>query len=256
VLAAQQVQRTYHSTALLLPDGRVYSGGSDNGDQTTDHEIEVYSPPYLQQGVRPTITSAPSSLSYGQRFTIGTPDASSITRVALIKVESTTHATRFDERFVDLSFTIGAGRITATAPPSGTYAPPGYYYLDILNSSGVPAVMPFVLLNTTGSPAVTFAPTSLNFGKLPVGTTSAPQSATLNNPGGATLTIGGIQLAGAAANDYAETNTCGTSLAAGASCTITVTFTPSAAGVRNATVNVTDNASGSPQKLALLGQGT
>jgi hypothetical protein len=69
--------------------------------------------------------------------------------VALIKVESTTHATRFDARFVDLSFTIGRGQIMATMPPSGNYAPPGYYYLDILNSSGVPAVMPFVLV--TGS---------------------------------------------------------------------------------------------------------
>jgi hypothetical protein len=116
--------------------------------------------------------------------------------------------------------------------------------------------MPFVLVSTTGTPAVTFSPTSLNFGKLPVGTTSAPQSATLTNTGGAALTIGSIQLAGAAASDYVEANTCGTSLSTGSSCTITVTFTPSAAGVRNATVNVTDNATGSPQKLALLGQGT
>ena len=142
----QQAQRTYHSTALLLPDGRVFSGGSDSGSLKST--LEVFSPPYLSKGLRPTITSAPSTLTYGQQFTIKTPNAAGISRVALIKVASTTHATHFDERFVDLSFTIGKAQITATAPPSGTYAPPGYYMLDILSKTGVPAVMPFVQLTS------------------------------------------------------------------------------------------------------------
>ena len=142
--AAQQVQRTYHSTAVLLPDGRVVSAGSDYG--SNPESLEVFSPPYLYSTTRPTITSAPTTVNYGQQFTITTPNASSITRVALIKVATCTHATRFDERFVDLTFTLGNGQITATAPASGNYAPPGYYMLDILNSSGVPAVMPFVLV--------------------------------------------------------------------------------------------------------------
>ena len=146
LMNSQQVQRTYHSTALLVPDGRVVSAGSDWG--TMEQTYEVFSPPYLFKGTRPSITSAPSSLTYGQNFTITTPNAASIIRVALIKVASTTHATRFDERFVDLKFSIGSGQITATAPPSGAYAPPGYYMLDILNSNGVPAVMPFVLLSS------------------------------------------------------------------------------------------------------------
>ncbi|HEY6293847.1 MAG TPA: galactose oxidase-like domain-containing protein [Terriglobia bacterium] len=141
----QEAQRTYHSTALLLPDGRVLSAGSDSGPMA--RTLEVFSPPYLSNGTRPTITSAPTSVTYNQKFVITTPDAATITRVALIKVASTTHATRFDERFVDLTFKIGSGRISATAPSSGNYAPPGYYMLDILNSSGVPAVMPFVLVN-------------------------------------------------------------------------------------------------------------
>lgn len=142
--ASQVVQRTYHSTALLLPDGRVMSAGSDWGSQP--ETLEVFSPPYLSNGTRPSITSSPTTINYGQQFTISTPDASSITRVALIKVATSTHAVRFDERFVDLTFTIGSGQITATAPASGNYAPPGYYMLDILNSSGVPAVMPFILV--------------------------------------------------------------------------------------------------------------
>ncbi|HUI43554.1 MAG TPA: galactose oxidase-like domain-containing protein, partial [Terriglobia bacterium] len=102
----QQVQRTYHSTALLLPDGRVLSAGSDWGAQ--EKTLEVFSPPYLSNGSRPSITSAPATVKYGQQFTISTPNASTITRVALIKVASCTHATRFDERFVDLTFTIGS----------------------------------------------------------------------------------------------------------------------------------------------------
>lgn len=142
--ASQQVQRTYHSTAVLLPNGKIASAGSDWG--SNPKSLEVFSPPYLYNGTRPTITSAPSTLNYGQQFTITTPDSATITRVALIKVTSCTHATRFDERFVDLTFSIGNGQITATAPASGNYAPPGYYMLDILNSSGVPAVMPFVLV--------------------------------------------------------------------------------------------------------------
>jgi len=140
----QQAQRTYHSTALLLPDGRVVSAGSDSGPMAKT--LEVFSPPYLAKGVRPAITSVPATLTYGQVFTIRTPNAAAIGRVALIKAASTTHATRFDERFVDLNFVIGKGQITATAPPSGSYAPPGYYMLDILSTTGVPAVMPFVQL--------------------------------------------------------------------------------------------------------------
>ncbi|HEY6293311.1 MAG TPA: galactose oxidase-like domain-containing protein [Terriglobia bacterium] len=142
----QQAQRTYHSTALLLPDGRVFSAGSDSGPLRTT--LEVFSPPYLSNGLRPTITSAPSTLTYGQQFTIKTPNAAGITRVALIKVASATHATRFDERFVDLTFTLGKAQITATAPPSSRYAPPGYYMLDILSKTGVPAVMPMVQLSS------------------------------------------------------------------------------------------------------------
>jgi hypothetical protein len=256
LLASQQVQRTYHSTALLLPDGRVFSGGSDNGVPATDHEIEVYSPPYLQSGSRPTITSSPSTLSYGQQFTIVTPDASSISRVALIKVESTTHATRFDARFVDLSFTIGSGQITATAPPTGNYAPPGYYYLDILNSSGVPAVMPIVAVTTSSTPTVTLSPAKVSYPAQLVNTSSAAQTVTLTDTGSAALTIGGISFAGPDASDFAQTNTCGSSLAAGAACTISITFTPLASGLRTGTLNVTDNASGSPQKVQLTGQGT
>lgn len=146
ILAAQAVQRTYHSTALLLPDGRVLSAGSDNGeDQQTTYEI--YSPPYLFKGQRPVISSAPASVVYGQDFTINTVNAPSITHVALIRPSTNSHADGFDQRYINLAFTIQKGRVTATAPQDGNHAPPGYYMLVILNSSGIPSVMPFVQLS-------------------------------------------------------------------------------------------------------------
>ena len=145
VMASQVARRGYHSTSILLPDGRVLSAGSDDFvAPDMSQTVEIYSPPYLFQGARPTITSAPASVKYNAAFTINTPDAADITRVALIRPGSVTHADDFDQRYVDLAFTPGVGVVNATAPPSGNYAPPGYYMLVIVNSSGVPSVMPFV----------------------------------------------------------------------------------------------------------------
>jgi Domain of unknown function (DUF1929)/Glyoxal oxidase N-terminus len=147
VMASQQANRAHHSVAVLLPDGSVLSAGSDSGT-SLDKTVEIFSPTYLFNGARPTITSAPTFLSYGQTFSITSPTATSITRVALIKPGVDTHDNNFDQRYVDLTFTTANGIITATAPASGNYAPPGYYMLVILNSSGVPSVMPFLQLNT------------------------------------------------------------------------------------------------------------
>jgi len=146
VMASQQIQRTYHSTAILLPDGRVVSAGSDNGT-STQVTYEIYSPPYLFKGLRPVISSAPTTLTYGATFKITTANASSITQVALVRPGATTHADNFDQRYVPLKFTAGSGTITATAPASGYIAPPGYYMLVIVNSSGIPSIMPFLQLN-------------------------------------------------------------------------------------------------------------
>lgn len=146
VLAAQTVQRTYHSTAILLPDGRVVSAGSDNGF-SPQVSYEIFSPPYLFKGQRPLIQSAPTSLTYSAKFKILTPKASDITRVALVRPGATTHADNFDQRYVDLAFTLGPGGLQATAPANGSQAPPGYYMLVLVNSSGVPSVMKFLQLD-------------------------------------------------------------------------------------------------------------
>jgi Protein of unknown function (DUF1573) len=111
------------------------------------------------------------------------------------------------------------------------------------------------LTGTGSGSTVTVSTSSLDLngstGGQTVGTTSAPQTLTLTNNGTTPLAIASITASG----DFAETNTCGSSLAPGASCTITVTFTPTAAGSRTGVVTITDNASSSPQIVALSGTG-
>jgi hypothetical protein len=102
---------------------------------------------------------------------------------------------------------------------------------------------------------VNFFPSALVFGYQNTGTTSVAQNVTLTNVGNASLSISGIAMGGTNAGDFAQTNTCSSSLAAGTNCTISVTFTPSAGGSRSASLNVTDNASGSPQAVGLTGTG-
>ncbi|HLW99911.1 MAG TPA: choice-of-anchor D domain-containing protein [Candidatus Acidoferrales bacterium] len=102
-----------------------------------------------------------------------------------------------------------------------------------------------------GTPGANLSPASLTFASQTISSTSAAQTVTLSNSGSATLTITGI----AASGDFGQSNNCGSSLAAGGNCSISVTFTPTAAGTRTGTLSVTDNASGSPQSVTLTGTG-
>jgi hypothetical protein len=96
----------------------------------------------------------------------------------------------------------------------------------------------------------------LNFGTQPVGTRSLAKKITLTNKGSVTLNISGIAITGNDAGDFAETNTCGKSVASGASCIIKVTFKPLIKGKRTGEVSVYDNGGGSPQQAKLVGTGT
>jgi hypothetical protein len=102
-----------------------------------------------------------------------------------------------------------------------------------------------------GGASVSLSPTSLSFGNQNVNTTSAAQMVTLNNAGSGALNVTSI----AASTQYAQTNTCGSSVAAGANCTISVTFTPTATCAQTGTITITDNATGSPQTVNLTGTG-
>jgi hypothetical protein len=144
--------RLYHSTALLLPDGRVLTAGSgDDGPGINQEEAELYSPPYLFKGPRPTITGAPTEIQYGSSFAVSTPDAASIASVSLIRPGAVTHAFDEDQRFLNLGFTTGAGSLTIQAPASANLAPPGYYMLFLVNAAGVPSIAPFVHFSAPGS---------------------------------------------------------------------------------------------------------
>jgi hypothetical protein len=141
-MAAQTAPRMYHSTALLLPDGRVLSAGQSSGKY--ENTGEIFSPPYLFNGARPVISNAPGTLGYGQAFTVTTPQAASISRVALVKAGAVTHSNNFDQRYVDCTFTTSVGTLGATSPPDANHAPPGWYMLFLVNSTGVPSVASWV----------------------------------------------------------------------------------------------------------------
>ena len=147
-LASEQVPRLYHSTATLLPDGRVLVGGSGHNyyNNIAAFNSEIFSPPYLFKGARPTITSAPSTLAYGSSFYVGTPDGASIASVSLIRNGAVTHSFNMDQRYVPLTFQQTAGGLTVQAPADANLAPPGTYMLFMVNANGVPSVAPFVRL--------------------------------------------------------------------------------------------------------------
>jgi hypothetical protein len=147
-MASMHTPREYHSTAVLLPDGRVLESGmgADFGNVPDEMTAEFYSPPYLFKGPRPTITQAPAQVSYGQNFFVATPDSTTIASAVLIRTGSATHFFDMNARFVPVTFQQTAGGLTLTAPANNYLAPPGYYMLFIVNASGVPSIAPFVQL--------------------------------------------------------------------------------------------------------------
>jgi hypothetical protein len=160
-LASLSVTRSYHSVALLLPDGRVFSGGG------VEPSYEVYSPPYLFKGARPTISAMPEAVGLGQTALVSTPNAASITKVSLLALGTVTHTFNAGQRIHFLPFTQAAGGLNVTIPASANLVPPGYYMLFLLNSTGVPSVGKMVRVGATTapppppSPVVPAAPTNL-----------------------------------------------------------------------------------------------
>ena len=143
-VASMAVKRVYHSTAILLRDGRVLSAGGGRppptGGGINNLNAEIYSPPYLFHGPRPKILASPPTVSYGGSFAIGTPDAATITSVTLIKLSSVTHTFNMTQRITKLPFTRQSAQVTATVPTNPNRSTPGHYMLFLLSNAGVPSV--------------------------------------------------------------------------------------------------------------------
>jgi Domain of unknown function (DUF1929) len=146
-LAANQVSRVYHSSTILLPDGRLLHAGSGDGPGLPrELNAELFSPPYLFRGDRPVLHSAPERIAYGQPIFLATSDAGKVVRITLVRLPSVTHAFDQSQRFVELEFRRTAGGLTAEAPASGRLAPPGPYLLFLLNRNGVPSIARTILV--------------------------------------------------------------------------------------------------------------
>jgi hypothetical protein len=143
--AAQQEIRAYHSTAVLLPDGRVWSAGDDYSPNNKRDTAEIYSPPYLFRGPRPKITAAPSQLAYGQTFGVSVAGAGA-KRAVLMAPNAMTHATDMEARHVELRISGSPSNPTITAPASAGIAPSGYYMLFVIGDRDVPSVARWVKL--------------------------------------------------------------------------------------------------------------
>jgi hypothetical protein len=227
-LAPMQVTRQYHSTALLLPDGRVLSSGGGicgacDSQGYLAKNAEVFTPPYLfkkdgsgQLAPRPLISSAPGVVNYGAQLRLSTPNAASINRVALVRLGAVTHSVDMEQRFIPLSINArDSGRLRATGPANANIAPPGPYMLFVIDAAGVPSVARMVTV-AAGSPPPNQSPVAV----LDASTTSgdAPLSVSFDgrrsgDPDGDPLSYswsfgdGGTSTAEAPAHSYSQPGT-------------------------------------------------
>jgi hypothetical protein len=253
--------RLYHSTAMLLPDATVLTGGGGAPGPVINLNAEIYYPPYLyaadgSPAVRPVISST-SAHFYDPASTlvatVGPTDV--IARLTLIRTGSATHSNNVDQRFIDLNFTQVGQTLSAILPSDITVLVPGFYMLFAINAAGVPSIASLVNITANAPAPADFVvtPATLAFGTVQTGVASVAEPVTVTN-NGATLPLSTINFTGPAAAQFSQTNSCGASVASGSSCTINVVFTPTAAGYTFATLNVT--ASGVTHTAAVNGTGT
>jgi hypothetical protein len=213
--------------------------------------------PLTGVGVAPAVTFSPKSLTFATQLVFTTSKAQPVTLTnsgaGVLKISHISVAIPFSQTN-NCPSSLGPGAncmISVRFHPTNK----GVFHGAVSvtdNSSGSPQKVP---LTGTGT-FVQLVPTTLNFGTQPVGTRSLAKTITLTNKGNSTVTITGISITGTDAKDFAETNTCGETVASGASCFIKVTFKPLAKGKRTANVSVYDNGGGSPQEVGLIGTGT
>ncbi|MET7269983.1 galactose oxidase-like domain-containing protein [Streptomyces flaveolus] len=144
-VAADPEARGYHSSSFLLPDGRVMSTGDNPGNGSWNHDVSVYTPPYLLKGERPVITSViDTEWTYGdtQRITVDRP----VTKAELIRPAAVTHSSDPNQRFVDLPLSVDGANVDLNVTSNPNLAPPGWYMLFAVDANGVPSVAEWVHL--------------------------------------------------------------------------------------------------------------
>jgi galactose oxidase len=161
-LPAEEVDRCYHSTAILLPDATVLSAGggeyrpdgspAENPPQDSHRDAQIYHPPYLFRGPRPDLTAAPEEVTYGQSFAVGTPHPEEIGSVSWIRLSSVTHSFNMDQRINFLAFRAAAGGLTITAPHDADICPPGHYMLFLLSKAKVPSIAKILRIAAPAGP--------------------------------------------------------------------------------------------------------
>jgi hypothetical protein len=138
-MAADPVPRNYHSAALLLPDGRVATFGSNPGDGSFELRISLYEPTYLFKGTRPVISGVPEEAHYGDQLSFPVESGETIRWAQLMRPMSATHQMDTNMRLVDLPIVVDGGVATVTIPTNPNLLPPGPYMLNITDSKGVPS---------------------------------------------------------------------------------------------------------------------
>ncbi|WP_129307110.1 galactose oxidase early set domain-containing protein [Streptomyces sp. L2] len=144
-VAADPESRGYHSSAFLLPDGRVMATGDNPGNGSWNHNVSIYTPPYLYKGTRPTITSVINQeWKYGdtQRITVDRP----IAKAELIRPAAVTHSSDPNQRFLDLPLSVDGSNVDLNVTSNPNLAPPGWYMLFGVDANGVPSVAKWVHL--------------------------------------------------------------------------------------------------------------
>jgi hypothetical protein len=208
-------------------------------------------------GTQHAVTFSPTSLTFPNQVVFTTSPAQQVTLInsgaGVLKISHIGVASPFQQTN-NCPSSLGPGA-SCTISVKFRPANKGVFHGAVTVTDNAPGSPQKVPLTGTGT-FVQLSPERLNFGTQPVGTRSLPKKITLTNKGSVTVNISGIAITGTDAGDFAETNTCGKSVASGASCFIKVTFKPLVKGKRTADVSVYDNGGGSPQNVGLTGTGT